>query len=275
MRGNTITMKLIKGKLNRSLPLYQYDYGQVLKLEGVELPVAYEVHFSNSDTGNAKTSIGNADGVVIPDEFLLSGEQIRVWLFLHDGTNDGETEYKGIIPVYARAKPTDQAPTPVQQDVITQTIAALDEAVEQSETNVTHYPKVKNGVWFVWDADANDWASTGVSATGAKGDKGEKGDRGIHGEKGDKGDTGAKGDKGDQGIQGEKGDKGEKGDTGAKGDKGDQGVQGIQGEKGDKGDKGDTGAKGDKGDPGDLSSSDIATVEQTMAMINDYYGGGN
>lgn len=245
MRGNTITMKLMKGKLNRSLPLYQYDYGQVLKLEGVELPVAYEVHFSNSDTGNAKTSIGNADGVVIPDEFLLSGEQIRVWLFLHEGTNDGETEYKGIIPVHARAKPTDQAPTPVQQDVITQTIAALDEAVEQSETNVTHYPKVKNGVWFVWDADANDWASTGASATGAKGDKGDKGD------------------------------KGEKGDTGAKGDKGDQGVQGIQGEKGDKGDKGDTGAKGDKGDPGDLSSSDIATVEQTMAMINDYYGGGN
>ena len=127
-------MNLIRGAVNRSfLPLYQYDYGQRLILSGVELPESYEVHFSNSETGSSKTSVGNATGVDIPDEFLTSGENVHVWLFLHDGESDGETEYKGVINVYKRARPTNAAPTPVQQDAITQAIAALNAAVTESE----------------------------------------------------------------------------------------------------------------------------------------------
>lgn len=144
MRGNTIEMQLIRGKINLASLLYQYDYGQVLILTGVELPVAYEVHFSNSENGISKTSIGNSDGVVIPDEFLTSGEDIYVWLFLHQGNDDGETEYKGIIPVKKRSRPTDIEPTPVQQDVITQTIAALNEAVEQTGQDAAAATSAKN-----------------------------------------------------------------------------------------------------------------------------------
>lgn len=130
MRGNTISLKLQRGMVARTGNLFQYDYGQNLVLLGVDLPVSYEVHFSNEEHGNSKTSIGNSEGVVIPDEFLLSGEPIHVWLFLHDGEDDGETEYHGVIGVTKRAKPTDIQPTPVQQDVITQTISALNNAVE-------------------------------------------------------------------------------------------------------------------------------------------------
>ena len=51
--------------------LWQYDYGQILKFDGLELPDAYEVHFSNQPlTGETITQIGNADGVTIPDQFL-------------------------------------------------------------------------------------------------------------------------------------------------------------------------------------------------------------
>lgn len=130
MRGRTVTMHLSRNVLNQCEPLYQYDYGQVLILTGVELPMAYEVHFSNGTVGESKTSVGGADGVVVPDEYLTSGESVYVWLFLHEGNADGETEYKGMIPVIRRARPSDAEPTPVQQDAITQAIAALNEAVE-------------------------------------------------------------------------------------------------------------------------------------------------
>lgn len=166
MVGNTIKIKLAFGEVSRSnLPLYQFDYGQILQIEGVELPDAYEVHFSNSVIGTSKTSVGNADGVSIPDEFLLSGEDIHLWLFLHTGEDDGETEYEGLIKVYRRAEPTDIQPTPVQQDVITQTIAALNAAVDKSETNVTHYPKIVDRYWYVWDAENEEWVNTNVIAT--------------------------------------------------------------------------------------------------------------
>ena len=137
MRGNTVTMKLLQGTLNRAnLPLYQYDYGQKLILTGVTLPETYEVHFSNSLTGESKASLGNSEGVMIPDEFLTSGENVFVWLFLHDTASDGETEYKGQILVQKRARPVNSPPTPVQQDIIEQVIAALEHVQIDIDTAV-------------------------------------------------------------------------------------------------------------------------------------------
>ena len=133
MRGNTVTMNMRDGDLNKTEPLYQYDYGQRLIITGIELPSAYEVHFANKLSGDSKTVVGDETGVDIPDEYLATGEPVNVWLFLHEGENDGETEYKGYIPVIRRAKPTAEEPTPEQQSVITQTIAALNAAVGEAE----------------------------------------------------------------------------------------------------------------------------------------------
>lgn len=136
MRGNVIRMSVADGILGTGDKLHQYDYGQRIEFDGVELPFAYEVHFGNAPNDNAKTSIGDASGVDIPDEFLLSGKDLYVWVYLHSGEADGETEYRGVIPVIKRAKPTNQEPTPVQQDTITQAIAALDAAVAQTGQDV-------------------------------------------------------------------------------------------------------------------------------------------
>lgn len=134
--SNVVTVDLTSRTIVRTASLYQYDYGQIIKFEGVELPVAYEVHFSNSDQiGTAKAQIGNSDGVLIPDEYLLTGQPVYVWIFLHTGTEDGETEYKCIIPVNKRAQKEDTEPTPVEQDIITQAIAALNTAVESTSTD--------------------------------------------------------------------------------------------------------------------------------------------
>ena len=112
-----------------SRPLYQYDYGQVLKFIDLELPYSYEVHFSNYEKGSSITQLGNENGVAIPDLLLTSGLPVYAWLYLHTGNADGETEYMVKIPVYKRAAITNDQPTPAQQDVITQTIAALASGV--------------------------------------------------------------------------------------------------------------------------------------------------
>lgn len=117
-----------------TLPLFQWDYGQVLQFQGLELPDTYEVHFANTDSRTSVTMLGNAYGVDIPDACLTSGEPIYAWVFLHTGESDGETEYTVSIPVIARAEPSDIEPTPVQQDVITQAIAALNSGVTRAET---------------------------------------------------------------------------------------------------------------------------------------------
>lgn len=112
--------------------LYQYDYGQILRITDLDLPLAYEVHFALTKTGNSVTQIGNADGVAIPDSVLQQSGSFYAWFYLHQTSDDGETRYEILVPVMQRAKPTNQTPTPVQQDAITEAIAALNEAVTQT-----------------------------------------------------------------------------------------------------------------------------------------------
>ena len=118
-------------------PLWQYDYGQILKITGLDLPQAFEVHFSNSrKSGETITQIGTDSQVVIPDMYLTSGADIYCFIFLHDGLTDGETEYVIKIPVRERPEPSDIEPTPEQQDTITEAIAALNVAVTQTAQDV-------------------------------------------------------------------------------------------------------------------------------------------
>ena len=199
---------------------YQYDYGQVLLFEGLDLPPAYEVHFSNrEDLGESITQIGTPDGVPVPDEMFLSGKDIYAFTYLHKGSSDGRTMYKVKIPVKKRPKPTDQEITPVEQSALDQALAAfeqaaapLPEAARKAEAAIHTYPKIIDGHWYVWDVDTEAFVDTGVESTGeqgigianivhnddhtltitltngetyttdpVKGDKGDKGDRGLTG----------------------------------------------------------------------------------------------
>lgn len=116
----------------------QYDYGQVLKIAGLDLPEAFEVHFANTGDTTTITQIAQNGVVEIPDQFFRSSKQINAFIFLHDGETDGETEYKITIGVLPRPAISDEEPTPEEQSAITQAIAALQSAVAhtaQSETN--------------------------------------------------------------------------------------------------------------------------------------------
>lgn len=116
----------------RTRPAFQYDYGQILKLEGFTLPKAFEVHFGTGNDGSV-TMIGHDNQVDVPDECLRNAATVTAWLFLHDTANDGETRFVIEIPVKKRAEITNQEPTPVQQDTITQAIAALNAGIEAAD----------------------------------------------------------------------------------------------------------------------------------------------
>ena len=127
-----VTINKLFGSKTR--PLYQYNYGQILAIDGVTLPETYEVHFSNAGSSNTITMIGTPDGVSIPDELFQTGRDIDCYVYLHEGDSDGETVYWIHIPILRRPQPSDIEPTPVQQDVITQAIASLTDGVERVET---------------------------------------------------------------------------------------------------------------------------------------------
>lgn len=282
--SNIIAVKLVSSRnVIQTMPLYQYDYGQILQFVDVDLPSAYEVHFSNSECGESATAIGGPEGVAIPDAYLATGLPVHVFIYLHSGSDDGETVYHVLIPVIGRPEITDKEPTPEEQSVIDQTIAALNAGVE-------HVNQVAEGM-----GEAITTALAEAKASGEfDGPQGPKGDPGEAGPKGDKGDTGATGPQGPKGQDGKAGKDGADGAQGPKGDKGDPGATGPAGPQGPKGDKGDTGEtgpkgekgntgprgftgetgpqgpKGDKGDPGDPAVINIATEEMVQSIIDDY-----
>lgn len=116
-------------------PLWQYDYGQILRITGIDLPESYEVHFSNDPRGVAKSIPGNANGVRIPAEYLKSGSSVFAWLYVHQGEDDGSTEYQIEITVRRRARPTSEAPDSEEKtaigDLIEQMNVALTGAKEE------------------------------------------------------------------------------------------------------------------------------------------------
>ena len=118
-------------------PLFQWNYGQVLQFQGIDLPETYEVHFANTGEPETDPEIGGPNGVIIPNIVFTTGLPIDAWVFLHTGADDGETVYQVTIPVIQRPKPGDGEPSPVEQSVITQAIAALNAGVTRAETAAT------------------------------------------------------------------------------------------------------------------------------------------
>lgn len=94
--------------------LDQYDYGQILRIQGLKLPKTVEVHFSAQETGGTSiTRVGvTKDGVtdvLIPDSVLENGDttqnySIFAFVYVTDATS-GKTEYRAELKVKARPKP--------------------------------------------------------------------------------------------------------------------------------------------------------------------------
>ena len=116
---------------------YRLDSGMYLKFMDIDLPEAYQVHFANRQHGASFESIGNADGVRIPDNVWTSTEPIFAWVYLHPTNDSAVTKYEVRIIKKVRADlPNGVEPTPYEQTVIDEAISALNTAVEKTSADV-------------------------------------------------------------------------------------------------------------------------------------------
>ena len=123
--------------------LYQWDYGQQLRIQGLDLPTTVEIHFSLQDIGGESvTRIGTtADGVtnvVIPDSMLENeeelGEQYSVFAYVYlSDQKSGETIKKIEMIVSTRPKP-EAWDKPGDEELFHQAIEAVNSAADRAET---------------------------------------------------------------------------------------------------------------------------------------------
>ena len=141
--GKIITANFGTGEKNvRATGLDQYDYGAVLRIQGLNLPPAVEIHFCPQETGGtAPRRVGiTKDGVtdvVIPDSMLENGDtthdyNIYAWVYLTDETS-GSTERRITMKVRSRSKP-EAFDRPEDAELFREAIAAVNEASERAET---------------------------------------------------------------------------------------------------------------------------------------------
>lgn len=148
-QNNVVIATFGTGRDARTRSLFQYDYGITLKIEGIELPSTYEVHFTNFEhMGQATVVIGGSSGeITIPQASLANGNDIEAYIYLHASGNDGETVYHVKIPIIPRAKPNYDTPTPEEQTVIQTLVAQVEECGEEVDRLSDEIHDPDTGVW--------------------------------------------------------------------------------------------------------------------------------
>lgn len=121
--------------------LWQYDYGQILSIENLNLPKTMEIHFSLDDkNGNSITRIGLTENgittVHIPDTLLenndiASNYNIYAFIYIADST-EGNTEYRITMPVKTRPKPN-TIENPEDPALFHEIVGAVNKAADEAE----------------------------------------------------------------------------------------------------------------------------------------------
>ena len=123
---NNVTVAAFSGETFLTTErLWKGDYGQILKIQGLDMPEYFEVQFASSKDGTPQVEVGTREEVNIPNRFLQSAGYIYAWLFLHEGEDDGETKYQIKIPVEDKGVPIDQE-TPAEKTAVQEAIEALN-----------------------------------------------------------------------------------------------------------------------------------------------------
>lgn len=129
----------------RAYGLWQWDYGQQLRIEGLHLPTAVEIHFALQETGGeAITRVGTTkDGVTtvtIPDSVLEGNRatwtadkayNIYAWVYLSDKSS-GETIKRITMQVKSRPKP-EAFEAPGDGEIFHEAIEAVNDAAKRAE----------------------------------------------------------------------------------------------------------------------------------------------
>lgn len=131
-----ITAVFSDSNFGKAIGAWQWDYGSVLRIQGLHLDPAVEIHFSLTERGGeSKTMIGyTKDGVtdvVIPESMIENEGCTRdydIYAFIYKrDKNSGQTEYKIRISVKARPKP-EAFERPEDAELFRKAIEAVNES---------------------------------------------------------------------------------------------------------------------------------------------------
>ena len=114
--------------------LYQWDYGQQLEIEAVDLSPIVEVHFSCQGMKEAEVrpcnTVNGTAIVAIPDICLEQSSKITAWVFEIDG-EQGHTTKTINIPIIPRTRPAKSSAIPQGfVDCYTELISEVNAAVK-------------------------------------------------------------------------------------------------------------------------------------------------
>lgn len=136
--------------------IWQYDYGQKLRITGKNFPKTVEIQFSlHEKSGSVITRIGTTtDGVTevkIPDE-LLKNEghsqdySIYAYIYLTDETS-GNTEYQIVLHVKSRTKPENPSEEPLPEpNIFHETVVAVNASAERAEKAVSDAENIRDNL---------------------------------------------------------------------------------------------------------------------------------
>ena len=126
--------------------VWQYDFGQILQIEGLSLPPVVEVHYANKGEDIALPQTGVTEGGIttapIPNEILKEKGAFTAYIFVTDGES-GETCYT--INGYVNKRPPVKGfNTPEDQEILHAAVGAVNAAAERAESAETKATEAAN-----------------------------------------------------------------------------------------------------------------------------------
>ena len=148
--------------------IWQHDYGQILRITGVDLPKAVEVQFSLRNKGGDTltrigTTVDGATEVKVPDSFLKNENctqnyLIYAWIYVTNDTS-GNTEYQIILHVKSRPKPEEPTEEPLPEpNIFHETVEVVNASAdrEQITTNKEDIGSLKEDLANITTATVDD-----------------------------------------------------------------------------------------------------------------------
>ena len=139
----TVSLAVKDDKYYADKTLYQWNYGQILRIIDADLPMAVEIGFSTTEkSGDSDVRVGATNNgvttVAIPNKLFeeerSTDYSIYAFVYVTD-ENSGTTVHEIVIPVKARAKQGDPSEDPsIDPSIFKDAINAVNASAERAET---------------------------------------------------------------------------------------------------------------------------------------------
>lgn len=138
----TVSLAAKEDKYYADKTLYQWNYGQILRIIDADLPMAVEVGFSTTEKqGDSDVRVGTTDNgvttVAIPNKLFKEerSTDYSIYAFVYVTDEDsGTTVHEIVIPVKARAKQGDPSEDPsIDPSIFKDAVNAVNTSADRAE----------------------------------------------------------------------------------------------------------------------------------------------